>query len=87
VELFEKVDSYYYSTPPLLYRVSGKYPQYFSGASTCQDAHATLSATVMLILRIFLDQKSSKYFPRKTLFNLTNFKFQCQCGVGGGGWL
>jgi hypothetical protein len=28
----------------------------------------------MLILSIFLDQKSPWYFPRKTLFNLTIFE-------------
>jgi hypothetical protein len=28
----------------------------------------------MLILSMFLDQKSSEYFPRKTLFNFTNFR-------------
>jgi hypothetical protein len=39
----------------------------------------------MLTLSIFLDQKSSKYFLRKTLFNLTNFKIRDQCGVGGPG--
>jgi hypothetical protein len=37
-----------------------------------------LKANVILILSIFLDQKSSKYFPRKTFSNLTrHLQFSC----------
>jgi hypothetical protein len=41
----------------------------------------------MLILNIFLDQKSSKYFLRKLHFNLTIFVFATvwSWGEGGGG--
>jgi hypothetical protein len=37
----------------------------------------------MVILNIFLAQKSFKYFRRKTLFNLTNFKIRVSVEWGG----
>jgi hypothetical protein len=38
----------------------------------------------MLILSIFLDKKSSKYFLRKTHFNMTIFEFAAVWSGGGG---
>jgi hypothetical protein len=44
-------------------------------------------AYVMLILSVFLDEKSSKYFPRKMPFKLAFFSISGCVEWGGGGFV